>query len=71
MNGELARKFEFFIGATRRDLGDATKKLIAAVFEAKHIASGMELWSGGIDPLLIDIAKHLTHLSRLPSRKHF
>lgn len=59
MNGDSNRKLEFFIGATRRDLGNASKKLIDAVFEAKHIASGMELWSGGSDPLLTDIAKHL------------
>ena len=59
MNGDLNRKLEFFIGATRRDLGDASKKLIEAIFEAKHIPSGMELWSAGIDPLLTDIANHL------------
>jgi hypothetical protein len=59
MNSNLNRKLEFFIGATRRDLGNASKKLIEAVLEAKHIPSGMELWSAGIDPLLTDIANHL------------
>jgi len=59
MNGDLNRKLEFFIGATRRDLGKASKKLIEAVLEAKHIPSGMELYSAGIDPLLADIANHL------------
>lgn len=53
------RKLEFFIGCTRRDLGKASKKLIDAVLEAKHIPSGMELFSAGIDPLLDDIARHL------------
>jgi len=59
MNGDSKRKLEFFIGATRRDLGKASKKLIDAVLEAKHIPSGMELWSAGTDPLLVDIANHL------------
>jgi hypothetical protein len=52
-------KLEFFIGATKRDLGGAREKLIDSVLEAKHIPSGMELWSAGVDPLLIDIANHL------------
>jgi len=46
MNDELKRKLEFFVGGTRRDLGDASKKLIDTIFKAKHIASGMELWAG-------------------------
>jgi hypothetical protein len=37
MNGDFNRKLEFFIGATRRDLGEASKKLIEAVLEAKPI----------------------------------
>lgn len=59
MNGELKRKLEFFIGGTRCDLGDANDKLIDTIFKAKHIASGMELWAGGINPLKADIIKHL------------
>lgn len=59
MNDELKRKLEFFIGGTRRDLSDATNKLIDSIVDAKHIASGMELWAGGYNPLLTDIAKHL------------
>lgn len=59
MNGGLNRKFAFFIGATRRDLGDARKKLIETILEAKHIPSGMELWAAGSAPLLTDITKHL------------
>lgn len=59
MKGELNRKFTFFIGATRQDLGDVRKKLIETVLEAKHIPSGMELWAAGSDPLLTDITKYL------------
>jgi hypothetical protein len=61
MDGDLNRKLEFFIGATRRDLGKASQKLIEAVIEAEHIPSGMELWAAGTDPLLTDIARHLGH----------
>lgn len=53
------RKLEFFIGGTRRDLGVASRNLIDAVLEARHIPSGMELWSCGVEPLLTDIANHL------------
>lgn len=59
MNGDSNRKLEFFIGATRRDLGEASEKLIEAVLEAKHIPSGMELWSAGFNPLLTVVANHL------------
>jgi hypothetical protein len=59
MNTEQKRKLEFFVGGTRRDLGEANKKLIDTIFEAKHIASGMELWAGGVNPLMADIKKHL------------
>ena len=59
MTEELNRKLEFFISATRRDLGMASKKLIESILDAKHIPSGMELWSAGIDPLLTDIANYL------------
>ena len=59
MTSESVRKLEFFIGGTRRDLQKATRKLIDSVLEAKHIPSGMELWSSGIEPLLDDIARHL------------
>jgi hypothetical protein len=59
MKYDSDQKLEFFIGATRRDLGKASEKLIGAVLEAKHIPSGMELFSAGIDPLLTDIANHL------------
>lgn len=72
MNGEQKIKLEFFIGGTRLDLGAASKKLIDTIFEAKHIASGMELWAGGIKPLKADIARHLeqcdVHIIVLGSR---
>jgi hypothetical protein len=52
-------KLEIFIGATKRDLGDAREILINAVLESGHIPSGIELWASGADPLLYDIKKHL------------
>jgi hypothetical protein len=59
MNNEQKVKLEFFIGGTRLDLSAASQKLVDTIFEAKHIASGMELWTGGIKPLKADIARHL------------
>jgi hypothetical protein len=59
MKNEQNRKIEFFIGGTRKDLGDASQRLIDKIFELKHIASGMELWASGTEPLLTDISKHL------------
>jgi len=59
MISERKIKLEFFVGGTRRDLSDASQKLIDTIFKAKHIASGMELWAGGINPLKADITKHL------------
>lgn len=53
-------KLEFFIGATKRDLSNARRKLIEAVLEASHIPSGMELWSAGHMPILTHIANHLS-----------
>jgi hypothetical protein len=52
-------KLEFFIGGTRRDLGEASKKLIDAVLEAKHIPSGMELYPAGSQPIYQDIARYI------------
>jgi hypothetical protein len=52
-------KLEFFIGGTRRDLGNASKKLIDAVLEAKHIPSGMELYPAGCQPIYRDIARYI------------
>lgn len=60
MIGHGERKLEFFIGATKKDLGNARLRIIEAVLEARHIPSGMELWAAGTQPLLTDIARRIS-----------
>ena len=44
------RKYEIFIGSTKKDLSKAREAVIRAILEAGHIPSGMELWAAGTTP---------------------
>ena len=54
------KKFEIFIGSTRKDLSKARIEIITGILEAGHIPSGMELWAAGTNPTKSDIANRLS-----------
>ncbi len=44
------RKYEVFVGSTKKDLSSVREAIIKAILDAGHIPSGMELWSAGTMP---------------------
>ena len=66
------RKYEIFVGSTKKDLSDAREAIIRAILEAGHIPSGMELWAAGINPTKADVSNRLDssdiHIILLGSR---
>ena len=47
---ENQKKYEVFVGSTKKDLSRAREAVIRAILDAGHIPSGMELWSAGTKP---------------------
>jgi hypothetical protein len=54
------KKFEIFIGSTKKDLSKAREAIIQGILEVGHIPSGMELWAAGTNPTKADITNRLS-----------
>ncbi len=54
------RKYEIFIGSTKKDLSRAREEIIKGILEAGHIPCGMELWVAGTNPTKSDINNRLS-----------